>query len=423
MNAPLKLTPELLKARLGDRTIYVFSVNLDGSGYIKLFTRHGFRVGGFIDSRQMSKAASRGHQVFHPDKFFAEQKAEDVAVVITTQHRPTRRWAIGLCEQLGLVRGETFFIATDLCDYMPTIEVAGLCNLRCISCNMGVPGANINGGFMSADNYRKVLEKMSQEIPFLNSVYLYQWGEPLINPQIDEIIRITAEFGIACEISTNLMNIKNLEKAVAAQPEFFVVPCSGTGKNFERMRTGGKWEQFRSNLFELRRLLDKYDANTVVRMHYHMYNNNLDDDYDAIQALAGELGFQFKPVMAQIFPEYVLRNVIYNEPIPKEMQEASTHLVFPIEEQLAHAQANKDRNCFMIKVFPVVRWDLSVVQCSNLTFPTVSKSYLDMSLDELLRERIDNKFCDSCMDHGMHRYFDVASEIKTVDGKRVVTRI
>ena len=75
----------------------------------------------------------------------------------------------------------------ELCDYLPTIEVAGVCNLKCMSCSMGVAGEK-QGKIMSTDTYRKVLEKMTKEIPFMNSVYLYLWGEPLLNKELNKII-------------------------------------------------------------------------------------------------------------------------------------------------------------------------------------------------------------------------------------------
>ena len=417
------VTSDVFYTLAHNKRIYIFSVNLEGVGYAKLLSRQGYDVGGFIDSRDLPNGVKQGKPVIHPDRFFAKETASDVVVIITAKHRQTKRWAMDLCEQFGLRRHHSYFIATDLCDYLPTIEVAGLCNLRCISCNMGIPGANESGGLMSAATYEQILSKMQDEIPFLNSVYLYLWGEPLINPEIAEIIRITSRRGVACEISTNLINIKHLAEVVQAHPDVLVVPCSGIGENFELTRTGGKWETFQQNLYDLRRLLDLHgNTDTVVRIHYHMYKHNLQQDYDAIERLSAELGFQFLPVLAQIFPEYILRHVVYDEPIPQEMTRASDLLLYPIQDQLDYARRNASRNCFMIKVFPVVRWDGSVVQCSNLTFPTLTPNYLDTTLKVLLTERVDNKFCDTCMDHGMHRFFDVASTVKVVDGQRTVER-
>ena len=422
MNDSRQVSMQEFEALVTGKKIFIFAVNLEGVGFAKLFSRKGFEVGGFIDSRSFPNNVKRGHPVCHPDDFFADHKPEDVVVVVSAKHRQTKRWAIDLCKNFGLKPRESYFVATELCDYMPTIEVSGICNLQCITCTMGVPGANKDGGFMSAATYRQVLGKMCAEIPFLNSVYLYLWGEPLINPEIAEIIRITSEHGVACEISTNLINAKHLEKVIEAQPEMLVVPCSGVGDNFELMRTGGKWEPFKKNLYEIRALLDKHHSDTVVRVHYHMYKHNMDEDYSQVEQMATELGFLFVPILAQIFPDYVLRNALYGEPIPEKMLCASEYLYYPIEDQLEYAKSNKDKYCFMVKAFPVVRWDASVIHCCNLSFPTVNKNYLGTSLEELLKERQDNNFCSECMAHGIHRYFDVDASVKVVDGKRTVQR-
>jgi MoaA/NifB/PqqE/SkfB family radical SAM enzyme len=418
----MAITIEEFKKLSEGRKIYVFSTNLEGTGFVKVFQRLKLDIGGFIDSRIFSKYDKCGVPIIHPDLFFSSM-TKDALVIIVAKHRQTRKWAIEQCEASGLLHNNTYFVSTDLCDYFPTIEVAGKCNLRCITCNMGVPSANKDGGYMSANDYRAVLEKMKNEIPFLNSVYMYTWGEPLLNPQIDEIISITSELGIAGEISTNLViDPSIIERTIKANPDFLVVPCSGVGERFERTRTGGKWELFHSNLYKLREYIDHYGAETTVRIHYHMYRDNLDEDYNAIEQLCKELNFQFLPILAQIFPEYVLRNVMYNQPIPEQMLEADKLLYFPMENQLKYAKANKEKVCFMIKVFPVIRWDRTVIQCSNLSFPIVAHDYLQTPLKDLLIERERNGFCSKCMHEGMHRFFDISSSVKTIDGHRVIER-
>ena len=415
------MTIERFRSLVGERTIYIYAVNLEGIGYLKRFLHYGFKVGGFIDSRSFPGNCRRGQPVTHPDAFFTGPR-DDALVLITAKHRQTRRLAIEQCERAGLRRHESLFVASDLCDYYPTIEIAGKCNLRCISCNMGLPGANKKGGYMRAGTFARVLAKMQTEIPFLNSLYLYLWGEPLLNPDLPEIVRIASEAGVACEISTNLNEAKNLEALVAANPEIIVVPCSGVGESFEMTRTGADWNKFHANLHALRALIDEHGVETTVRVHYHMYKHNLGAEYEEIEALSQKLGFQFLPILAQIFPEYVLRHVMYGEPIPAPMQRANELLIYPIEDQRAYARRNTDKSCFMMKVFPVVRWDTSTVHCSNLTFPVLKSSYLDASLDELLKIRSDNDFCNQCIEHSMHRFFDVSASVQTVDGQRVVVR-
>ncbi|MFN4021485.1 MAG: radical SAM protein [Hydrogenophilus thermoluteolus] len=418
-----KITLEEFKKLLNKKNIFIFSVNLEGNGFLRRFNHLGFPVSGFIDSRSFANSQHRGYKVIHPDIFFTTFSPEESIVLITAKHREIRRWAQELCEINGWVRCKTYFFATDLCDFFPTIEIAGLCNLRCITCNMGLPGANKYGGLMTAKTYKSIIEKLSKEIPFLNSVYLYQWGEPLLNPDLPEIVQISHDIGIATEISTNLIDTRKLEALIKTEPDVLVIPCSGTGKNFEITRTGGSWDKFITNTYKLKEYITKYSAKTVVRISYHIYKNNIDKDYDEVQKIANELDFLFEPILAQIFPEKVLQHVIYGTPIPETMLEANKLLFYSIEEQLKYAQSVKDRSCFMIKVFPAIRWDTSVVHCSNLMEPLVSRSFLDTPLEELLSKRTTNGFCDKCMQHGMHRFFDVAIKVIEKDGIRRIERI
>ncbi|MCX6907818.1 MAG: hypothetical protein NTY01_07225 [Verrucomicrobia bacterium] len=414
-------SPEEIKALIGKRKIYIFAVNVEGVGFARRLTRMGFDVGGFIDSRKFKHDTKRGKPIIPPEKFF-HRNDPNVFVVITVKHRKTRKWAIELCEHFGLVRNKTYMTTTDLCDYMPTIEVAGICNLRCISCNMGLPGANKQGGLMSAATYRKVLEKMSEEIPFLNSVSLYLWGEPLLNPELPEIIGITSELGVASEISTNLTDVRHIERVVMADPDVIVVPCSGIGENFGLTRTGGAWDAFSANLHTLSECIERHGKETAVRITYHIYKHNLGKDYDEVESLARKLGFQFFPILAHIFPERVLRHVMFGEPIPQQMMQANKLLYYQVDEQLEYAQKNKDKICFMMKAFPTVRWNRSVVLCCNLMEPVLSQDYLETPLEELLVRRERNGLCSICMGHGLHRFFDASVSVKTEDGKRVIMR-
>lgn len=416
------ITPEAFNALIENRKIYIFGANVEGIGLLKLFLRKGLNVIGFIDSRIFPGDAKRGMPVISPEDFLVSEDKENVFIIVATKHRETRRGAIEFCKRFGLGRGSTFLTTTDLCEYLPTIEVAGSCNLRCISCDMGLPGANRNKGLMSIETFRKVIEKMTREIPFMNSVCLFLWGEPLIHPDLPEIVRTASEFGLATEISTNLNNSRHLERLIEAGPDVIVIPCSGIGENYEMTHTAGNWEIFRENLIKLKEYIDKYQTDVMVRIYYHLYKHNLGRDYEEVEALAKELGFQFAPILANIFPGKILRHVVHDEPIPDEMLRASELAIFKINDQIEYAKSVKHKPCPAMKAFPTVRWDTTVMQCCNLTDPSVGTNYLDMPLTELVKIRDGNGFCETCQEHGMHRYFETNISIKMVDGQRIVVR-
>lgn len=417
-----KYSPEQLLEMVAGRNIYIYGVNLEGDGFRRLLPTLGYNVQGYIDSRTFKNNKKLQKSVFHPDDFtdFADLKQD--FVLIATKHRATRDKAIAELASIGMQPGVDYISAGDLCRYLPTIEVAGLCNLRCITCDVGVKGFK-QGKLMNADDYRDVLMKMKSEIPFMNSVCLYLWGEPLLNRELAEIINITHEAGIACELSTNLNLKANIEETVRAQPDLIVVSCSGWGDNYEVTHTKGNFQLFHDSLYKLRDAIELYGAETSVRLTYHMYKNNLDEQYDKIEALAKSLGFSFAPIIANIFPQNVYEMVVEGKPLPQEMQQADELTIVPLEEILEKSLARKDKPCPLMRGFPTVRWDKSVALCCNRVDPSVSSDYMAQSLDELNDAREGHDVCTKCMDNGLHRYFDVNAKVEVVDGKRIVERI
>ena len=407
-----------------NKDVYIYSVNLEGLGYFRLFSKLGLSVKGFIDSRKYDGDRRMGAPVVHPDVFFAAGRdPASTFVLIASKHRVYKKVAAAKCEALGLKNGESFFFAMDLCDYLPTIELVGRCNLRCISCNMGLPDAP-RGDLMAPETFRALLGKMTQDIPFMNSAALFLWGEPLLHPRLPEMVNIVHEHGIACEISTNLNVPRNrIEDLIKVGPDVLSVPCSGVETNYETTHTKGNWVLLRDNLLALRSYIDRHRVDTTVRIFYHMYKNNLDKDYDVVKGMARDLGYYFFPIIANIFPEKIFDMVVHKKPLPAEMQKASELLLFPIRDQLEYAFRNKDKFCPFRKAFPTVRWDLSVVSCANMSYPILAKNYLDVSLDELEKIRESASNCHACMSNGVHRFFDVVNvTVEDKDGKRVVTR-
>lgn len=416
----MEYTYDSVKEMINGRDVYIYAVNLEGMGIYKLFSKLGYNIKGFIDSRKFDKNKRFGLTIINPDDFF-ESYSHNKFIIIATKHRNTKKMILEKFENLDIKKDIDFIIATELTDYLPTIEVVGSCNLQCISCEMGLPQAT-NKGFMSVENYTKVLTKMTQEIPFMNSVCLYLWGEPFLHPNLAEIIKITSQMGVATDISSNLNYGKNLEEIVKANPDMLTIPCSGVGENYETTHTKGKWEVFEQNLYKLREYIDKYDVDLPVRVVYHMYKHNLEEDYDYVEKLVKKLNFFFFPVLANIFPGKVYDYAVEGKVLPKEMIKANEMMIIPIDEQLEKSYENRHLPCPVIKAFPTVRSDNSILNCCNMVYELEGSNYLEMSLDTFLKQRNESDLCKKCMAKGVHRFFDINAKVEDVDGKRVVRR-
>ena len=169
-------------------------------------------------------------------------------------------------------------------------------------------------------------------------------------------------------------------------------------------------------------MIDSKKKDINVRITYHLYKDNLDDEYDKVKKIAEDLNFDFIPILANIFPGKIL-DYANGIALPEQMLEASKHLVFDINEQMNYARKIAHKPCHIIKVFPAITWNGEVLHCCNMTNPKVGVNYLENSLEELIKIRNESSFCSNCMNKGVHRYHDSNIELVEKTGGRIVKRI
>ena len=76
------------------------------------------------------------------------------------------------------------------------IEITNSCNFDCSFCFKTTRPKK----FMAVEEFRLIVEKIR---PFTNYIYLHVLGEPLLHPQLDEILDIAEKSGLNINITTN----------------------------------------------------------------------------------------------------------------------------------------------------------------------------------------------------------------------------
>lgn len=89
------------------------------------------------------------------------------------------------------------------------VEICNYCNLACKYCPH--PSQKRKKGMMSLDTFKKVLilaQKCEQ-----NSLYLHNFGEPLLHPNLELFIQMARDKGIECSFYTNgiLLDSKKID--------------------------------------------------------------------------------------------------------------------------------------------------------------------------------------------------------------------
>jgi MoaA/NifB/PqqE/SkfB family radical SAM enzyme len=311
-------------------------------------------------------------------------------------------------ENEGFVKGRDFLQRTDLCPVTPSIEISGVCNLKCLAC----PRSDTlhpfeNGDFMNIDNYKKIIDKLVKEMPMLHMVGLQIWGDPLLHPKLPEILKINSDLGIVTDISTNLnIRTEKLEEIVKANPTYIRLSCSGFGsKHYEITHAGAKWELFYKNCAELSMLIKKYHVDTTVEIYFHINKMNI-DEYKDIYSLVRQMGFRLNAVLSMIFPKYAM-DFLKNIPLHDGAQKSKDLMWISLEEMLDSAQKDNAKPCPQRIGFPNINWDRSVLNCCNLTQDRLAGDFMNITLDELIKLKNNSDFCKECISYSLHRYVDL----------------
>jgi len=398
-----------LVSLISDRHLYIWGASIVGSGTCRALERSGFPPVAFIDSSlRFNGKTSMGYQVLTPSEVLdIPNKRENAFIIIASGHYEAE--IAGLCTASGMQPGKDFMSARELSPLDPSVDISGLCNLRCVSCPRGNYEEQPPRGFMSAITYKQVLEKLLRELPFMGNIQLYAWGEPLLNPEIADIVRITIERGVLCAISTNLNLLKNLDEVIRARPDWIKVSASGFGPSYETTHTGGNWKLFLSNLKQLSKLKHQLHPEMYVEINYHLYKHNLGDEYRQMADLCKDLGFVFRPNWAYLYPLDKVMDYCEGRELGVEAQRTLELLKLPIDEGLARARLQAHLPCAEERCFPI-SWDLSVRSCGAYFWPTVSNNFLEETLESILDHREKSGICNHCRKHALHRFTSVYVE-------------
>lgn len=76
------------------------------------------------------------------------------------------------------------------------IEITSSCNLKCSFCQETLRSPH----FMSVDEFAHTLQQIR---PYTNYIYLHVKGEPLLHPQLDEILALCRRAGVTVNLTTN----------------------------------------------------------------------------------------------------------------------------------------------------------------------------------------------------------------------------
>ena len=99
------------------------------------------------------------------------------------------------------------------------LEITNVCNLSCSFC----PGTRREKRFMTPEDFETLSRKLRGHVEYL---YLHLMGEPLLHPQLEEILGIAARQGFRVIITTNGTLLDRRGELLVSSPAVYKVNIS-----------------------------------------------------------------------------------------------------------------------------------------------------------------------------------------------------
>jgi len=345
-----------------------------------------------------------GVKVIHPDEVLLSPDTLKDSFILTATVDIKNREMKAQLVSLGRQAGKDFDDIQTLAPFYPTIEVTGICNIQCSSCPRSDRELLPNGKYMSLANYERVIRKMVLEMPFLYLVDLYIWGEPILNKDLPDMIRLNNELGLSTGISTNLNDIRNMPASLDAEPALVRVSLSGmSAETYEITHTKGKWSKVEKNLEALSKLVAERGSKTIIELYFHIYKHNL-HEVAAAKKMCEKYDFRFHPALGIILQPLVLKKIQSAGETPSSALLAENQLLRNLDDLLDECHSQNSLPCILKRVAPVINWDLSVMACCSFTGAPLLKNYLEVSLNEIIENRTFSHTCGTCQSNSLHRW-------------------
>jgi MoaA/NifB/PqqE/SkfB family radical SAM enzyme len=406
-----------IKKASENRDIYLWGARQLGFSMLASMTREGLAAAGFLDSSpDLQGRTVMGRPVLSPQEVLSRPPEENY-IVITSGFYAAE--ISDDCRRAGFQHKRDFVAAEELQAFDYQIDVSGSCNLRCISCPRGNLETHAKPGFMSAEVFGRVLDKITREDPLAGAVALYNWGEPLLNPELPEIVEICNARGVNAAISSNLSLKKDFSPVIRARPTWFRVSTSGYGPSYEVTHTGGKWGLFLSNMRKLRDCREKYHPEMEVEVFYHIYKGRA-EDYQKMSELCDELSFNLRVRHAALAPLDNIAKIIKGEPVTEAVKKTQSLQSLSVAEAMEAAKRDKGLPCPYQRCLWIT-WDLKIMQCMEWYNPSLTlaeTNFLDTPADAIKKLRAESNFCKYCRSEGIHRCFLVFGDESLIQKRR-----
>lgn len=308
-------------------------------------------------------------------------------------------------------------------------EIVGYCNARCPWCMTGskrIDETAFPSTFIKVDHFENAINYLLDNgfiCPGKCRIDLYSWGEPMLHPQLNDILRILSRNNIDFGISTNASKAVHLDRDVLTNLRELKFSMPGFSQSSYDRIHGFHFETILDNIEILVKNIRKEESPCRVTMLYHIYQFNVDEMRLAAE-FCNENSIKFAPYCARL-ADYNFKKSYLDGSISRELLEKMSKDLFLhyIDELIATMPQNYE--CPQFNILTIDEY------CNALTCCILSKDHPEYSLGSLFElsrseihdMKLSRKVCVDCIKSGVTYWTHNSLIPKYIDDFKYVTRV
>jgi len=173
--------------------------------------------------------------------------------------------------------------------YYLVLDPCNCCILKCPLCPTGRGDDGRTKGLMSFDHYRGIVDELKDS---LYEIYLFNWGEPLLNKDIFRMIRYARDNRIRTRLSSNLNHFAPgfAREIVSSGLDHLVISLDGTSQqSYEIYRRGGSFAKVVNAVKQIVSEKTRQHSTTPRLIWQFLVMRHNENELAAARALAREL--------------------------------------------------------------------------------------------------------------------------------------
>lgn len=297
-----------------------------------------------------------------------------------------------------------------------TIEISNICNAKCKWCTTGLKnrrGKIDKAHFMTASEFQRGIDELIDKdcLDYNTELELYNWGEPLLNPYINEIISIMENKKIHYHLSTNAYDISRFQpESLEYLTALKISICGITQSKYERIY-GLDINKVKENIYKLYDILKEKGQNqNKLEISFLVYRFNVDE---IIRAQKEFSGIKVVPRLAY-FADY---NQCQDWLLSKGGGNTDKQLQAEAEEDLWIEMLEEKKNAYQ-ESFQCPQWGIMVIDdhwniipCCRLTSNDAIGNLFDLEYEEIVRLKNNLSKCKECVESKQHWLCNTSNEI------------